>query len=167
MTNLFTMLKVYAEENKCKIYLAKIKYNLHDDAILEIVPNFNTFPKTSEKRDEKFYLYLMTLKRPAFRYENEYRLFIVPQKGSPLDIAKDIIKVPIDASVFSEFIISPLDMYENKEDLSSKIKKSLYKYKVDIIKDFIKGRAPDAIVDNSRLYENVIRNCGHYVQLDY
>ena len=82
INELFKALDTFAEENNIKIFIGEAIY-LDKAEILRITPTQNKifFPQAPKKFDIEHYLSLMSLKRGAFSYENEIRIFVVSNDG--------------------------------------------------------------------------------------
>ncbi len=148
-------LKEFAKKNMCNVYWSKIDYSLDGSQLMDIYKDEKLKRKYLMNFSEEKYIRLMSLKRPAYKYEGEHRFFIVPQGDPPLEIyQKDIVKLPIDASIFLEFMIHPIDRIM-KNDKEWHIKRTNYMKEVEEISSYIRSKLPEAIVDYSRLYESV------------
>ncbi len=141
---LFSKIRDFAKENGCKVYCAKICYNLSANQIKQIQKITDLTKIYLQGFDEKKYISLLSLKREAFAYEKEWRLFIVPQQNPQLYLNKDLIRVPIEEKVFKEFVISPMDRIktEGKKNLWTKINRAMYDIEVEMIKKFIQDIIP-------------------------
>ncbi len=155
---LFSYIRNFAVKNNCNTYCSKISYDLSKNAIR----NISRDPKRRKEYlgvrfTEKKYITLMSLKRKDFEYEKEYRLFIVPRDDRQPIFKNNIVRIPIDYSVFDGFIINPLGRIkkEDKDSTDSKIKKAIYEINVEDIKRFIHDKISDANVDCCDLYKNV------------
>ncbi len=156
IAKLFPIINEYAQENNCKVYYARVKYDLSANKIRNISKDKNLYDKYITKSfDDKKYIRLLSLKRPAFEYEKELRLFIVFQRKPTHNYKDDVIKIPINMEVFKEFVINPLERFsENEKDLISRIKIEKYNLLVDKISEFIE-RYSEAKIDCSNLYNTV------------
>ena len=84
-------LETYAKNNGCKVYESQMNYHYTDEAIGELhkIENreyrrfFRPFSLAS-------YLSLLSIKRPAFAYEKEIRIFMVPDNQKNLEKYNDI-----------------------------------------------------------------------------
>ena len=74
----------YADMHNCTIYEGTINYELDDYQINHLhFSNYEGYDKVfNSSFGRSHYLSLLLLKRPAFYYENEFRYFIVPKKGT-------------------------------------------------------------------------------------
>lgn len=148
---LLDTLESYAQKKKCDIYIGKAIYSLERKAIMGLHNHVNVFfPKNNFSLEH--YLTLMCLKRRAFAFENEVRIFIVkddlPWNG---DIIK--ISVKIDRNLIPRIMIGPLTPFANGDP-----RKSLYNTIQDVESDVYKQRLGNAIqgcdVKQSQLYTN-------------
>ncbi len=148
----------FASKYDCKVYYSKIFYGLEYDQIREIKYRQELRAKFLDSFNEEKYIRLMSLKRPSFGYEKEYRLFIVPKDDSKQIFQKDILKIPIKVDVFERFTINPLERIREEDamKLSSLIKKAQYESQSEIIECFIMTRVPHIKkLHRSFLYRNI------------
>ena len=98
------------------------------------------------------YVKVMSLKRKAFSYENEYRIFIIPKNHKAIEslIKNNILFVPINIEMFSRFTINPEDKLDCS--LSSQINHEKYEAESKFIKKRIKSSYPEVEVYKSNLY---------------
>ena len=88
--------KYATHEKSCKyeIYEGAVTYDYSDYQIdglhLKCSTLYNLYFNNFQKKN---YLSLLLIKRPAFKYEEEYRFFIIPEKQSEL---KEFIDIPVD-----------------------------------------------------------------------
>lgn len=70
----------FAKANMCDVYFSKVDYKLKRTEIDELyLPSSSYYHEFFDDFDDKKYVKVMSLKRRAFKYENEYRIFIVPK----------------------------------------------------------------------------------------
>lgn len=149
----FTSLKDFAKKYECDIYFSKVDYRLSSKEINTLYLPTNTYyHEFFDSFDDKQYVKVMSLKRRAFSYENEYRIFIIPKNH---DTVKDLIKnnilfVPIELEMITRFTINPEDRLE--ETLLSQINHEKYLAECEFIKKRIKSSYPKVKVYNSGLY---------------
>jgi len=109
---LFEILSQFAYENNFDVYFGNANYKLNAKEISDLQFPYSKYHNTyfSDFSIEK-YLNVMTIKRHAFEYENELRIFMVPNKieNNSEDILR--IKIPEDKlqKLFSGFTIQPFD----------------------------------------------------------
>lgn len=84
-------LEVFATENHCMFYLSQVNYDLTEKEIVNAYRN----SKIVREDLEETYVRLMSLKRRAFKFENEYRIFAIWDKAGKLKIKDDILEVSI------------------------------------------------------------------------
>lgn len=109
---LFNILNEFAVKENFTIYFGNINYDLTKAEIKTLDSKTNVHHKNYfEPFSLEKFLELLTLKRRAFKYENELRILIVPNVGNTYsdDILK--IKIPKDqySKLFSTFTIQPFD----------------------------------------------------------
>ena len=152
---LFEILSDFALKNNYTIYFGNANYKLSKFEIQDLhsidSENYSAFfePFSLEK-----YLEIMTLKRRAFKYENELRIFIVPNKGNKYSENLLKIKIPTDkySLLFTFFTIQPFDKI-TLIDYKSKIEiKKQESEKTEIAKN-IKSFYVNAKISNSTLYD--------------
>lgn len=146
---LLDTLESYAQTNHCAIYIGKAIYALERKAIMGLHNHVNEFfPQNNFSLEH--YLTLMCLKRKAFAFENEVRIFIVKAN---LSWHGDIIKIPveIDKNLIPRITIGPLTPFANSDP-----RKSLYNTIQNVERDVYKQRLGEAIqgceVKQSQLY---------------
>ena len=149
---LIEQLKQYAEEEGCLLYVGRVEYGkwsdisgTNKDRLDEIFSKLGG--KDDESMERNFLRYLL-IKREAFAYEKEIRLFIVynrdkaPKKKDENEI-KDSILVPINwKKCLNKVYVGEECKYRDIREIKYLIKKI----------DF-RGRNVDDIVDATDLYE--------------
>lgn len=149
---LFRILDEYAEKNGCRVYISLIDYSLSKKEILTIDKREGRYDYYFGNFDESKYLSLMSLKRKAFRFENELRIFIVPSGAM---VAEDILRVPVPLNLledlYQSFTIQP---YIEIEDFSprSRIRRIQQKIEKQVIKADLLDRCKGVKVYSSTLY---------------
>lgn len=160
---LFNVLNNFAKENHCKLYLSNAIYdhsreeinNLHEESSTHFTKYFKDF-------SEEKYLTIMSIKRKAFKYENELRIFLVPQdKEFQTEFGTaEFIKIPIHRDLFStlfiRFIINPFERINDDSD-KKELKMAAYLAQFREIKKGILNVFPKADVLRSILYEECER----------
>lgn len=78
-TNSFlSSLKDFAQKYECNIYSSKVDYRLSSKEINTLhLPKNPYYHEFFDDFDDMQYVKVMSLKRKAFSYENEYRIFII------------------------------------------------------------------------------------------
>ena len=89
------LMEEFARDNGFEVYIGRAQYGFEKQEILDL-PRTGTpyhglfFPKPMGRMH---YLSAMTLKRSAFEYENEFRVFLVKDK---IDYKNRIVEIPCD-----------------------------------------------------------------------
>ncbi len=146
---LLKTLEDYAKKNRCEIYVGKAIYILERKDIVGLHNNVNVFfPKDNFSLNH--YLTLMCLKRKAFAFENEIRIFIIKDN---ITWDNNIIKIPtkIDKDLIPRIIIGPLTPFPSGDS-----RRSLYNMIQNVEGNTYKQRLGEAIqscdVKQSQLY---------------
>jgi hypothetical protein len=89
------ILEDFANKNDCKVYIGNVIYELRKDEITSLHKKisssyYNDFFPTPFSLEN--YLSLMLIKRNAFEFENEVRIFIVKDNLFPL-ISSDLLRI--------------------------------------------------------------------------
>ena len=150
--NLIKQLQQYAEKNECRLYVGRVEYGKWSD-----ISNTNKgrldeiFTKLGGKDDdsmERNFLRYLLIKREAFAYEKEIRLFLVydrdkaPKKEDKNEI-KDSILVPINwKECLNKVYVGEECKYRDIREIKYLIKKIGFT-----------ERNADEIVDATDLYE--------------
>lgn len=147
----------FAKNNQCDIFLSKIDYRLRRTEIDNLyLPSSSYYHEFFDNFDDKQYVKVMSLKRRAFRYENEYRIFVIPKNQDAIKecLKEDgVLNIPITMKTITKFVVNPT----NKPDgsLSSQIEKATYEAAYKYIKERIVSCYPEAVVKKSILYSKV------------
>lgn len=156
-TNSFlSSLKDFAQKYECNIYFSKVDYRLSSKEINTLhLPKNPYYHEFFDDFDDMQYVKLMSLKRRAFSYENEYRIFMIPKNHKAVEslIINNILFVPIDLKMISRFTINPEDKLD--ETLSSQINHEKYLAECKFIKKRIRSSYPEVEVYISGLYSKV------------
>lgn len=155
----FQEINQFANSNNCSVYLSKIDYSLKrkeiDDLYKENSPKYHDF--FDDFNDEK-YIRLMSLKRRAYNYENEYRIFIIPENPDSFK-DNDVLKIPINPiKVIERITINPAPRVY--DDFISQLKSKSYLAEYAFIKKTIQKMYPEMKVFKSTLYkstDNVVK----------
>lgn len=114
---LLDTLESYVQTNRCAIYIGKAIYSLERKDIVGLHNKKGSeyFPEHDFSLEH--YLTLMCLKRKAFAFENEIRIFIVREKLPWTGNMNSIIKIPatIDKDLIPRIIIGPLIPFTNSD----------------------------------------------------
>ena len=137
---LFEVLNEFAKNNDCKIVIGKAIYSFDRTNIMTLHTYTNEFfPKDEFKLEH--YLTLMCLKRKAFAFENEIRIFIVKNR---LNFENGLIKIktPLDKNIIPRIVIGPLSPFTREDprqvlyNITQKLEAEAYKVKItSLIKD--------------------------------
>lgn len=154
--NFLFSLDKFAKENDCDLYFSKVDYRLKKAEI-------DTLYKLSSPYYHEFFdnfnndqfVKVMSLKRRAFSYENEYRIFIIPKSQDAIKdhLIDGVLHVPISVDMIKQFTLYPAS--KTKESLVSQIEKAKYNAECKLIKERIVKVYPNAKVFRSTLYSNV------------
>ncbi|MBQ7518565.1 MAG: DUF2971 domain-containing protein [Bacteroidales bacterium] len=149
---LLQLLDEYSDREGFEVYIGKVNYmfekkdikGLHDTSSLHYC---EFFPETMKV---EHYLSLMLLKRSAFSYENEVRLFLVRDL-----ISERLLKIPCDYKankVVSNVMLSPYPPVRETGDLAFKVREKLNKEESDEIKTVLKDKV-GCRIQQSLLYK--------------
>lgn len=123
-TNFLNLLERYARDKDCKVYIGKVIYDLKADDIREIYKSSSPFHSLfcPHVMQTEHVLSLLLLKRRAYAYENEIRIFIVKDH---LDMDGDLLKIDCDYKTLK--MISTLTLAPN-EPIDKGVKNYLKTY---------------------------------------
>lgn len=120
-------LKESAQKLGYTIYLTKVSYRFRQKEINELYKRDNKyFNEYFDNFNEEKYIRLLSIKRKAFKYEQEIRLFLVPQQKTivPID---NLLRIGIDISSFIRFTYEPFRR-KYKEESDEEYKKVIVLY---------------------------------------
>lgn len=142
---LFNSIKEFAQNKNCTVYLSKVDYSLKKSQIDSLWKQESDFYHTYfDSFDEEKYVKVMSIKRFAYKYENEYRIFIIPKNSStPLDdiFKNDVLKIPIDPQkIISRITYYPSPKMDNT--LLSQMKNQSYIAEYNFLKDALNTQFP-------------------------
>lgn len=139
----------FSKKNNAKVYFSKMDYKLTTKEINDLYKCSSPFyEQYIQDMDELKYIKLMSLKRNAFSYENERRIFLVVDKNIYTD---NILNIDIDLDIFTRFTINPCDRIKDN-NIKSTIQLAAYKATNKVIADAIKKYYPEAKIYSSSLY---------------
>ena len=98
----------FAEEKECDVYLAKVNYDLKKSEIDNLYstssPHYQEF---FHDFNEEQFIKIMSLKRSAFKYENEVSFFIIPRNPDKIkdNLQNNVLNIPIDVSMIKTYYI--------------------------------------------------------------
>ena len=149
------MVDDYAEENGYEVYIGKAQYGYEKKEIMDLYkpgsPDYSLFfPSTMER---KHYLSVMTLKRSAFEYENEFRVFLVRDK---IPYEKGLVKIPCEyelSGLITDIVLSPYPVLPMDKDLVHSVRARMNRLESDELKRILSGLV-GCRVRQSRLYES-------------
>lgn len=148
--SLFALLSDYAKKNNCDIYIGRAIYKYSKDEIKSFYKNNLFCPSVM---NVEHYLNLMLLKRVAFSYENEIRIFIVNKGGSTF-YENGLVSVPVDYK--EERLIGRVKLGPyppiNPKLFDAKLIKKRNNLEEELYKEKLKTLL-ECSVEQSRLYE--------------
>ena len=136
----------FAKEHECDLYFSKVDYRLKKKEIDELyLPSSPYYHDFFDDFDDKRYVKVMSLKRWAFGYENEYRIFVIPRNQDAIkDYLKDgVLLIPVSVNMIIRFTFYPAN------------KANKYEAEYKFIKERISMSYPEAKVYKSALYSGV------------
>ena len=149
------MMDDFAEKNEYEVYIGKAQYGYEKREIMNLYkpgsPEHNLF--FPAKMELKHYLSVMTLKRSAFEYENEFRVFLV--KDKILYEGQGLVKVPCDyklSELIKDIVLSPYPALPLDPAMANPIRE--HNKKDSEKQKRILGKLVGCRVRQSRLYES-------------
>lgn len=151
---LLQLLNNYATNAGFEVYIGKVNYSFKKRDIESLnetsSPNHAYyFPK---KMTREHYLSLMLLKRTAFRYENEVRIFLVKDKINFSD--GKLLHIDCDYKsnkLVSNVMLSPYPPVREKGDLAYRVRDRINNIESEEIKSVLKKKL-DCRIQQSQLY---------------
>ncbi len=146
----------FVKEHECDLYFSRVDYRFKKKEIDELyLPSSPYYHEFFDDFNDKQYVKVMSLKRWAFGYENEYRIFIIPRNQDAIkDYLKDgVLFVPVSVEMISRFTFYPAN--KSNKSLSSQIDKAKYEAEYKLIKERLSSSYPEAKVYKSNLYSGV------------
>lgn len=146
----------FAKENDCDVYFSKVDYRLKRKEIDELyLPSSPYHSEFFNNLDDKQYVRIMSLKRWAFNYENEYRIFIIPRNQDKIvnHIKDNVLFIPVPIKMITRFTFNPANKVNSS--LVSQIEIAKYEAEYKLIRDKIKVAYPEASVVKSTLYSKI------------
>lgn len=133
---LLELLEEYASKNGFEVYIGKVNYSFQkrDIKSLHIISNPNHSVYFPNKMARKHYLSLMLLKRKAFSYENEVRIFLVKDK---ISFSNNLLKIDCDyraRELVSNVMLSPYPPVRPKGDMAYKVREKMNNIESEQIK---------------------------------
>ena len=149
----------FAKENECDVYFSKVDYRFRKSEIDNLhkpssSPHYNEF---FDHFGDRQYVKIMSIKRWAFSYENEYRIFIIPRNPDKIKnyIVDNILFIPVPKKMVTRFTFYPAN--KHSESLASQIEMAKYNAELKLIRERITSAYPEAKVYKSNLYSRVKR----------
>ena len=124
---LFALLDDFAKNNGYVVYIGKADYNYEKKEIknlhLKRSTHYHKFFPNGMKREH--YLSVMLLKRKAFSYENEVRIFLVKEK---ITFDNKLLRIPCDYNarrLISNVMLSPYPPVREQDDIASNVRQKM------------------------------------------
>lgn len=159
---LFEVLEQFSKQYDCHIYLSKVDYKLKKceiDGMSKRVASSN-YAKYIDCFDEQKYISIMSLKRRAFSYEDEWRIFIVPQDEYRISsiVSGGVLHTPVlddelFTGLFTRFTFEPQKRVM-EDSFCARLDDFLHNSKFLFVKEEIKSIYPDVKVCRSMLYHD-------------
>ena len=135
-TVLLDLLEEYALKNGFEVYIGKVNYSFEKRDIknLHIISTPNHSVYFPNKMTREHYLSLMLLKRKAFQYENEVRIFLVKDK---ITFSNNLLEIDCDyraRGLVSNVMLSPYSPVRPKGDMAYKVREKINNIESDQIK---------------------------------
>ena len=152
---LLGMLDDFAKKNHCEVYIGKAQYGYEKKEIMNLYKPGSShfglfFPPVMER---KHYLSVMTLKRSAFEYENELRVFLV---GDNIPFDKKLVEINCDyesSKLVKDIVLCPYPVLPTDKDLVHSVRAKMNRLESDELKKTLK-KLVGCRVRQSRLYES-------------
>lgn len=152
---LLQLLDEYARLNGFEVYIGKVDYSFEKREIKSIhlpsSPHYKDYFPDVMSREH--YLSLMLLKRKAFDYENEVRLFLV-KDNIPFD-GKHLLKIPCDyrrLGIISNVMLSPYPPVRAEGDMAFKVREKMNTLESNEIKSVLNAKL-GCRIQQSLLYQ--------------
>lgn len=155
-TDFLLSLDKFAREHTCDLFFSKVDYKLKRKEIDGLyLPSSPYYHDYFDDFNDKQYVRVMSLKRWAFNYENEYRIFIIPKDQKSIDayLKDGVLYVPISVDMIIRYTFYPMN--KAYESLSSQIERAKYDAELKLIKERILNYVPNAKIFKSTLYSEV------------
>lgn len=151
---LLSLLDGYATSEGLEVYIGNVDYSFEKKEIEKIYlpssPYYSRYFPTVMTREH--YLSLMLLKRGAFKYENEVRIFIVKDK---LTFNNNLLRLRCDyysSKLVSNVMLSPYPPVRAYGDLAVAVRERLNKMESDEIKRILNNKL-GCRIQQSSLYK--------------
>ena len=147
----------FAKVNDCDVYFSKVDYRLKRSEIdnLHIPSSSSHYNEFFDHFDDRKYVKVMSLKRWAFSYENECRIFIIPRDPDKIadHLVDNVLFIPVQKTMITRFTFHPAK--KTDASLTSQLEMARYEAECKLIKERITNAYPQAKVYKSRLYSSV------------
>lgn len=146
----------FAREHTCDLYFSKVDYKLKRKEIDGLyLPSSPYFHDYFDGFNDKQYVRVMSLKRWAFDYEKEYRIFVIPKDQMAIEeyLKDGVLFIPIPVDMIIRYTFHPMN--KANESLSSQIERVKYDAEFKLIKKRILNYVPNAKIFKSNLYSEV------------
>lgn len=154
---LMNLLDDFADKNGYEVYIGKVDYS-YDKKQIQTIHQKNSLlygKYCPAKMTREHYLSLMLLKRKAFQYENEVRIFLVKNK---IPFKNNLLSIPCDylnyqhPKLISNVMISPYPPVKSEGDMAYKVRERINKIESDQIKEELTVML-DCRIQQSMLYK--------------
>ena len=152
------LLDDFAEKNEYEVYIGRAQYGYEKKEIMSL-----STPGTYEydlffpyPMERKHYLSVMTLKRSAFEYENEFRIFLVKDN---ITFDKGLLKIPCDYKLdgfVTDVMLAPYPVLPEGNDLVHSVRARMNKIESDELKRILHDLV-GCRIRQSRLYDSYKR----------
>jgi len=149
---LLQLLDSFSENNGYEVYIGKVNYDFEKEDIKKIhntsSPLYNEYFPIVMKVEH--YLSLMLLKRSAFKYENEIRIFLVKKT-----ISERLLRIPCNYKVtrlVSNVMLSPYPPVRQSDDLAYKVRERMNNIESAQLKSVLKDKV-GCRIQQSLLYK--------------
>jgi hypothetical protein len=154
---LLAILDDFAENNGYEVYIGKVNYSYEKKEIQSIAKSSSPLHTIycPNQMSREHYLSLMLLKRKAFQYENEVRIFLVRKK---IPFKNDLLSIPCNyleydnPRLISNVMLSPYPPVKANGDLSYKVREKMNKIESDQIKQEL-NKILNCRIQQSMLYK--------------
>lgn len=145
---LFRQLDKFAEEHSCKIYVSKMDYLYTRASLIKLKPlrDYHVV-----HMDDATLITLMSLKRKAFEYENEVRIFVVGCPTNEYNLLR-VGGVQYDNGLIYMMTIAPIKPFAYNDPRQQSYSK-YQKLEYGIYRDELKKLIPSVSVSRSLVYQ--------------
>lgn len=155
----FNIFDGYANFSGCTIYIGRANYLYNVDEIKNLhKPGSKGYDYyfSSKFKIENF-INLLCIKRHAFSFENEVRVFIVNNKKKKEGYFKTISDIDYQSGLVKSIRLSPYPPFTYNDPRKKKYK-TLQEIESEAIKEQIKAKLPDIEIKQSNLYNPITKN---------